>query len=362
MSTAQETEPEELLLDPMTRRARRRRAAMIAGAFLAVSLIIVASLLLVSTSSGGRTSVLIGTWGTDRLLGLAGVVSLGALAVGLCAIPVARLWLLLLVPVRIVAIITAGLAGFAWVITSSATVVPLLSDGCETGYIVEERSFLFAASGTVFRSDGIFVTAVESTRADDGYHPFADGAYVVEQSGDALRVRYAASRKAAASPVSTAGASAFFLPKLAGHTRACGLSTGARPPVEESPPPSYTRAELRAGVEDLSLASLEAAVGLVRDRTGARLDPESVAVEQEGCDEEGAQFVAALEFETDDNAASVMGILQRWDAAGYSRDRAMHEDLRYSETLPVATMSLRDTSTIDGLIHMRLTSQCSIDP
>lgn len=35
--------------------------------------------------------------------------------------------------------------------------------------------------------------------------------------------------------------------------------------------------------------------------------------------------------------------------------------IRYSDALPVEKMSIRDSTTIDGLIHMQVTSQCSAD-
>lgn len=38
----------------------------------------------------------------------------------------------------------------------------------------------------------------------------------------------------------------------------------------------------------------------------------------------------------------------------------MQEDIRHSETLPIEKMSIRDSTSIDGLIRMQITSQCSI--
>ncbi len=62
-----------------------------------------------------------------------------------------------------------------------------------------------------------------------------------------------------------------------------------------------------------------------------------------------------LAFSTDDNAASYEAILAAWDAAGYSSDRAMQEDLRYDG---VVRLSARDRTTIDGLVHVSLTAEC----
>lgn len=65
-----------------------------------------------------------------------------------------------------------------------------------------------------------------------------------------------------------------------------------------------------------------------------------------------------LEFRTDDNVTSVAQILGVWDDAGYESDRAMHEDIRYSKTGPVARLTMRDTTSIDGFVRMTITSAC----
>ncbi len=135
------------------------------------------------------------------------------------------LWL---VPARVLTIAVACFAGFVWCVTSSATVVPLVNAGCETGYVVVEESFMLAGWGTVYRTDGIFVTAVEKTLGDDGYHPFADGAYAVVDDGESLRVWHGIAFDYSAAPVSTDRDPDFVLAKLTDRTFSCGVSTGAR--------------------------------------------------------------------------------------------------------------------------------------
>lgn len=341
----------------------RRRALLVACATLAVAIAVLVPLLAISTASDGEVSVLIGTFGSEHLAGLALIAALTALALGLCLVPVPRMWLLLLVPARLAAIAATCLAGFAWLLTSSATVVPLVSAGCETGYVVEEDSFLLAGWGTVYRTDGILVTAVARTSGDDGYRPFDDGAYAVGDDGDALRVWYNVNSDPWAAPVATDREPDFTLPKLTDRTFACGVSTGARAPSPTpTPPPVYTLDEVRAGVDEMAAVSLAAAVGPVHDPTGHPLDPLELTTVSTACDETGARVAVALEFETSDNAASLERILRAWDAAGYSPDRAMQEDIRYSETLPIEQMSIRDSTTVDGLIHLQITSRCSTDP
>lgn len=341
--------------------AFRRWALLVAAAILAAAIAVLVALLAISTGSTGEVSVLIGTLGSDRLAGLAIATALTSLAFGLCLIPVSRRWLLLMIPARLAAIASVCLAGLAWLLTSSVTVVPLVSAGCETGYVVEEDSFLLAGWGTVYRTDGIFVTAVEQTGGDDGYHPFADGAYAVVDDGDALRVWYSFNSDYMAAPIATDGEPAFTLPKLTDRAFSCGVSAGTREPSPTPPPPPvYSTDEARAGVAEMMAASLAAAVGPVSDTTGNPIDPQKLETVTTACGDNGARIGVGVEFTTADNAASLARILRAWDAAGYSPDRAMQEDIRYSDTLPIEKMSIRDSTTIDGLIRMGITSQCSM--
>ena len=62
-----------------------------------------------------------------------------------------------------------------------------------------------------------------------------------------------------------------------------------------------------------------------------------------------------LAIRTDDNTSSYAAILDAWSAEGYSRDRAMQEDLRYNG---VVRLSARDRSSLDGLMHFSLTADC----
>ena len=341
-------------------RGRQRRILVVAGATLGVSIAVLIALLAISTASAGKVSVLIGALGSDGLAGLATVVALASVTVGLCVIPVSKPALVLLIPVRLIAIAATFLAAALWWLTAPVTVVPLVSAGCETGYVVEEESFLLSGRGTVYRTVGLLVTAVERTVGDDGYHPFADGAYAVVEKGDSLRVWYDAARDYEAAPVPTDGAPAFTLPKLDDRTLPCGVSTGARTPSPSPPsPPVYGADEIRRGVEGMLAASLTAAVGPVLDSAGNGIDPGQVPLVSTACGDNGSRVEVALDFKTTDNAASLEGILHAWDTAGYSPDRAIREDIRYSDVLPVQLMRVHNSTTVDGLIHMRISSQCA---
>ncbi|MGB4778596.1 hypothetical protein [Microbacterium sp.] len=54
------------------------------------------------------------------------------------------------------------------------------------------------------------------------------------------------------------------------------------------------------------------------------------------------------------------GMVAVWDDAGYLPDRAMQEDIRYSPTLPVARMAAKDSTTIDGVLHVEIESACAV--
>lgn len=345
---------------PSLRPAARRRALLAAGTTLAAAIAVLVALLAIYTASQGEVSVLIGTLGSDRLAGLAVITALASLTCGLCLIPVSGLSLILLIPARLAAIAATCIGGYAWLLGSGATVVPLVSAGCETGYVVEEESFLLAGWGTVYRTDGVLATAVARTAGDDGYHPFADGAYAVSDDGASLRVWYDGHFDYSAAPVSTDRRPDFELPALRDRSHVCGVSTGARAPSPTpSPVPEYDLDDVRIGVDEMVNASLAAAVSPIYDPVGSPFDPDDLAPTSTGCGDGGSRIEVALDFATADNSASLVRILRAWDAAGYSPDRAMQLDLRDSDSLPVARMSIRDSTTTDGLIHMQITSQCA---
>ena len=338
----------------------RRRVLGAAGIALGLTIAALIAIFAITTSSEGEVAVLIGPFDSPALAGLGIVIAFIALGVGLCLVPVRWPWLFVLVPARIIAVAASCAAAFFWWMTTSPTVTPLLSDGCETGYVVKEDALLFAVQGTVYRQDGLLVTRVAQTSGDDVYCAFDDGGYTVAHDGDALRVWYNVHRDPAAQPVAAAGEPSFVLPARTDAAFACGLSTGARTPEPVPPTPAaYDEAELRAGVSEMLAATLATAAAPVVDAGGVEIDPVAIAPTMSECESGGLRAGLGLEFATADNAASVRKILSLWDAAGYAPDRAMQTDVRYSERLPVRSISIHDKTTIDGLIHMSILSACS---
>lgn len=143
---------------------------------------------------------------------------------------------------------------------------------------------------------------------------------------------------------------------------AAGSTPAMAPPPpepEQSPPPLGT-AEARAELVRLARLSLEATVGPAVDAEGAVASADEPVIVSSPCGEIGAVLSMELVFSSTDPAASLASILAAWDAEGYAPDAAMQTSIRYSDTLPVASLHASDRSSIDGMLHLRLTSACAI--
>jgi hypothetical protein len=57
--------------------------------------------------------------------------------------------------------------------------------------LVREWSFLMAGGGEILERDGAMLTRIGTTASDDGYAPFAAGAYTVSRDGDAVSLHWA---------------------------------------------------------------------------------------------------------------------------------------------------------------------------
>ncbi|WES63955.1 hypothetical protein P0L94_15985 [Microbacter sp. GSS18] len=132
-----------------------------------------------------------------------------------------------------------------------------------------------------------------------------------------------------------------------------------QPPAEPEPEP-ITLQDARDEMTRMLEATLNAAVPPVVGENGDPIIIDDIEIRATACDEQGAKLWAALTLTTGDNAGSLASILGAWDRAGYLPDRAMQEDVRYSTTLPLERMSIRDKTTIDGYIHMGIASACAM--
>lgn len=170
---------------------QRRRVLTTSGAVLAITVVGLTFVLAVDTVSAGETGVLVGAVTSRQLIGIFALLGLLALSVGLCAVLVEGWWHLVMVPARIAAIVATVLAAGFWLLfLSGETVTPILAGGCRTGYVAVERSLLLLSAGSIERQDGIFTTPLDQISADDGFHPFARGAYTAEYRGDEVLIQY----------------------------------------------------------------------------------------------------------------------------------------------------------------------------
>ena len=341
--------------------------ARIAGAFFAVATAVVVGQLGVSAATAGTATLLIGPLDERSLSTIAMLIAFLSLGTGLWSVDAPR-WML---PLKIVGIVlaacAAALAALVITLVGDAKATPLLQGDCDTGYVVVEHRSLRGSSGTVYRQDGFIATSVARTSGDDAYEPFAMGGYAVTEADGTLSVSYAVNRpNSYANPAGTY-ASSFSVPVLEERTPQCGLEMHREPPLDPGPaspsaPAPATAASVDDEMRELVGASFEAAAGTVLDASGAPLDVAALPLSSAPCTTApGTRHEMQLDFRTDDNARSLDDILAVWDRAGYEQDRAMQEDIRYSEGRPVERMSIRDTSSVDGLLHLTVSSVCVVD-
>ncbi|MEV8271724.1 hypothetical protein [Microbacterium sp. NPDC077184] len=132
------------------------------------------------------------------------------------------------------------------------------------------------------------------------------------------------------------------------------------PPLVELAPEPITVQDARDEMTRMLQATLAAAVAPVADENHDPITADQVEIRTTACGDEGVRIAAALTLTTGDNSGSLAAILGAWDRGGYLPDRAMQEDIRYSTTLPLERMSIRDKTTIDGLLQIGISSTCAV--
>lgn len=131
-----------------------------------------------------------------------------------------------------------------------------------------------------------------------------------------------------------------------------------RAPAEPEKDP-ITMQDARDEMTRMLDATFAASVAPVVDEDGVPVTADDVELIASACGERGSRLTAAIRFTTGANAESLVLILRAWDREEYAPDRAVGEDLRYSSTLPLERMSIRDETTVDGLIQMSIVSACA---
>ncbi len=335
----------------------QRRLVRIAGWMFACATVVAVAVIAVDWFSVGTASVLIGPLDDQILLSASVLIASVALVMGLLRVS-SPTWML---PFKILGVLGAAVAvlgaGFSTLWSIDVTMTTLTDDGCDTGYVVVERSLLMGSRGTVYRQDGpIVASPMARTSGNNAHQPFAAGDYGAAVDGKALIVEYR--------PDPAGNRVTLELPVIVDRRPSCGyantsLSARTEPSEPTEPAEVLTPTEVDAEIRRLLDDSFAVTAGTPIDAAGATIGASAAIPNPVPCTEgSGMQHHVDLDFRTDDNARSVARILGVWDDAGYESDKAMQEDIRYSETAPVARMTIRDTTSIDGLVRMTLTSAC----
>jgi len=318
-----------------------------------VSIGVIVGVRAVSGQGDDTAEVLVGSWDGRQITFVSVLASTVVFFVIVCAIPARRWWLAVFLPLRFLAFCAILPAGFLAAVVSENTIVPLMANGCSTGYVVRESTPWRHTTIDILRPDGFVATAVDSELRRGGEHPFAEGDYRVDMDGDTLRVRTYPS-----------GTPSFALPVVLDMGERCGPTFGREspstaPPTTAPPLPDSDEGPAPAPVSD-SRDEIARMVQLTIDAAEAPVtDTEGVPVTAPAASDLPCDGTTAydLSVRTDDNAASYAAILDAWTAEGYAKDRAMQEDLRYDG---VVRLSARDRSSIDGLMHFSLTADCRV--
>lgn len=335
----------------------QRRQVRIAGGLFAGATAIVIAVITVDRLSAGAASVLLGPLDDQIILSTSMLVASLALVAGLWNVSPPT-WML---PFKILgllgAVVTVLGAGVFTLFSIDVSRTTLIEGGCDTGYVVVERTLLFGSKGTVYQQEGLFIASpMGRTSGDDAHEPFAEGDYTVTTTDGTLTIEYGVDR---GGPTAT-----LSLPAIVDRVPSCGyaptsLDTPPGSTEPTTPTEVLTPTSVDAAIDQLLDDSLTAAAGTPVDASGTPIDASTAERSLVPCvDGSGVQHHVDLELRTDDNATSVAQILGVWDDAGYAPDRAMQEDIRYSETGPVARLTMRDTTSIDGFVRMTITSAC----
>lgn len=170
-------EEQHLGARPLTASRHRRVLQIAATVAVAAATIAVIGVALVDSASGGDAQLLLASLPSRHIVGVSTILAFLAISYMLCAVSAPSGRFASVVIGRVLSIGGALVAVFWGILTAPWPVTPLLVDGCESGYVVEERSFLFLSSIDVLELDGLIATPVLHTSADDGHQPFTAGDY-----------------------------------------------------------------------------------------------------------------------------------------------------------------------------------------
>ncbi len=176
-------------MDELDARAPQRVFLGAAGLFGVLAAVVVA-LAVLGRIHGGLERVLLFRYGGDLVSGLLLLLLLVLFAAVSCLIRASGWSLLLAVLLRILSFAAAAVVALWLLLIGAAPATTIFQGDCPTGYAVQERSFLFLEIGRVYAVDGIWGVQAGRVGSDDGYQPFADGAYLVSRADGSLEISF----------------------------------------------------------------------------------------------------------------------------------------------------------------------------
>lgn len=231
---------------------------------------IVVAVIAVDRFSAGAASVLLGPLDDQTILSASMLVASLALVMGLWSVS-SPTWML---PLKILGLLGAVVAvlgaGVFTLFSIDVSHTTLVEGGCDTGYVVVERTLLFASKGTVYQQEGLFIASpVGRTSGDDAHEPFAEGDYTVTTTDGTLTIEYGVDR---GGPTAT-----LSLPAIVDRVPSCGyaatsLDTRSGPAEPTTPTEILTPTSVDTAIDHLLDDSLAAAaaVGTPVDASGPR--------------------------------------------------------------------------------------------
>lgn len=135
-----------------------------------------------------------------------------------------------------------------------------------------------------------------------------------------------------------------------------GVVAEPTPSPDPTVPPPLTADAARAEMRSLIERSVAAAGGTPLGVDGAELAASDIPFDAAPCGDTGTRLSAQFSIRADDPDGAVARLLRIWDDAGYAPDRAMQQDIRYSETLPVERLIVRAADPI----RVSVESACAI--
>lgn len=320
---------------------------------LGVVTIVTAMLVSVAGPHGSDGMLIVGPIAGSALYEALALTGCALIAVGLCTLPVARVWLWLLVPTRIVAVGFLAVPTLFALSATDTTATKLTATGCDTGFVAVEHRGLLSARSTVYAVRGLVGHSVGTVATERLTTPFAAGAYTVRRSGDELLVWASATGRSAVDAPDAVGEPSARLPINDGaptcvHDVRIGDGTG---PETAADPVAYTIAELDDALRAMAQATASAADVSLYDATGAYTPRDQLRPTAGQCSDGRGRRELVLGFPAD--LVSANTVLRAWSNAGYRADDEPRS--RVSSRLPVARV---DVAREGSLLLVHMTSQC----